>query len=596
MNDPGSDTADRPDPPAGPRTVLDRFVMPADDWARDDGAYGPRTVDVLMGAMLAALVVAAGAAVAWYQGVAGGGSAFIVIAGALVVAAALALVTMRRVRRDLHRPLSELNAWALGMCSGDFSTRVPAHGESAYRKLAFHINRLSESLERLANDMDDVVWQQTERLREKNESLELLYEVAASIHQLDSVDEILRVSARSMMDVVDARGAIVCMRDAAGKVSVATRLGECPEGFASGVSGGEEYDGITISPPSRSSTARANEPVPLTAADGVGDGIDVPGIRADHADHDGAPGESVGSGVGMPHAASAHSDTAAEPPESDRGQGGVVTVPLDHKGVGLGVIHLLTGSTDLVESTEHRRLLLSVGRHLGMSIAKARTEEESKMLSIVRERAAIAYELHDSLAQTLASLRMQADMLADSLAEGGADTAPPELARIRATLESANVELRELIAGFRAPVDGRDLCTALEEMTARYTTQSALTVHFQIDGDPPELPAGPQLQVVRIVGEALANACAHSGGRYARVLVRSESSSVRVLVEDDGIGFALRRGDGAPGEHIGLSVMRERARWLGGTLAIESEPGEGTRVTLAFSAERGETSAQPNVH
>ena len=98
------------------------------------------------------------------------------------------------------------------------------------------------------------------------------------------------------------------------------------------------------------------------------------------------------------------------------------------------------------------------------------------------------------------------------------------------------------------------------------------------------------------MGEALANACAHSGGRYARVLVRSESSSVRVLVEDDGIGFALRRGDGAPGEHIGLSVMRERARWLGGTLAIESEPGEGTRVTLAFSAERGETSAQPNVH
>ena len=167
MNDPGSDTADRPDPPAGPRTVLDRFVMPADDWARDDGAYGPRTVDVLMGAMLAALVAAAGAAVAWYQGVAGGGSAFIVIAGALVVAAALALVTMRRVRRDLHRPLSELNAWALGMCSGDFSTRVPAYGESAYRKLAFHINRLSESLERLANDMDDVVWQQTERLRER---------------------------------------------------------------------------------------------------------------------------------------------------------------------------------------------------------------------------------------------------------------------------------------------------------------------------------------------------------------------------------------------------------------------------------------------
>jgi two-component system nitrate/nitrite sensor histidine kinase NarX len=274
----------------------------------------------------------------------------------------------------------------------------------------------------------------------------------------------------------------------------------------------------------------------------------------------------------------------------------MVTIPLDHKGVELGVIRLFTESPGLVESPERHRLLLSVGRHLGMSIAKARTDDESKMLSIVRERAAIAYELHDSLAQTLASLRLQADMLADSLAAVGDGGVPAELARIRTTLESANVELRELIAGFRAPVDGRDLRTALEEMSARYTAQSALTVHLQIHGELPELPAGPQLQVVRIVGEALANACAHSGGNLARVLVRSESASVRVLVEDDGEGFSAPPCDAALGEHIGLSVMRERARWLGGTLAIESEPGEGTRVSLTFPRARAESPAQPHAH
>ena len=259
-----------------------------------------------------------------------------------------------------------------------------------------------------------------------------------------------------------------------------------------------------------------------------------------------------------------------------------MTVPLDYQGVGFGVIRLFAESSGPVESVERRRLLQSVGRHLGMSIAKARTDDESKMLSIVRERAAIAHELHDSLAQTLASLRLQADMLADSLAGSATGRTPPELARIQATLESANIELRELIAGFRAPVDGRDLRTALQEMTARYTAQSAMTVHLQIDGELPELPAGPQLQVVRIVGEALANACAHSGGNLARVLVRSGTASVRVLVEDDGQGFSMTARDAAPGEHIGLSVMCERARWLGGTLDIESEPGEGTRVSLAF--------------
>ena len=573
MSDTRSDSDERPDLPEGPRTVFSRFLMPADDWARDDAALGPRTVDALMLTLLAALLVAGGAAVAWYRGVAGAGAALVVILVALGVAAALAFVAMRKIRRDLHAPLSRLYAWALGMCTGDFSTRMPAGREGAYRKLAFHINRLSEALEGLSNEMDDVVWRQTERLREKNASLELLYEVAASISRLDSIQEILQASTRSMMDTAEARGAMVCLRDASGEMSVGLRLGECPEGEgrALGVNG-EAF----VDHESRGGHGGVGAGSGVPAQDTV---MDVESRESD-AGGTAAPAAPDVSGIGI----------------SARGPDGAVTVtvPLDHKDANLGVIRLFTGSSGPVESQERRRLLLSVGRHLGMSIAKARTDDESKMLSIVRERAAIAYELHDSLAQTLASLRLQADMLADSLAKAGPRRSPPELARIQATLESANIELRELIAGFRAPVDGRDLRTALEEMTARYTAQSAMTVHLQVDGELPELPAGPQLQVVRIVGEALANACAHSGGNLARVLVRSEAASMRVLVEDDGEGFSMPASDAAPGEHIGLSVMRERARWLGGTLAIESEPGEGTRVSLAFPSAGAETA--PRFH
>ena len=527
--------------------------MPADDWARDDAALGPRTVDALMVTLLAALAVAAVVAVAWYRGAAGGGTALAAILAALVLAASLAVVAMRKVRRDLHAPLSRLYAWALGMCTGDFSTRVPTGGEGAYRKLAFHINRLSEALEGLANEMDDVVWHQTERLREKNASLELLYEVAASVSRLDSLEEILRVSARSMMKLAEAQGALVRLRDAAGEMSVAVRLGECPEEAS--------LDAVEV------------REVPCAPEAGPAPGA------SDPADATATPDEP---GIGI----------------APRGPDGafIVTVPLDHQGVNLGLIHLFAGSSEPVESPERQRLLLSVGRHLGMSIAKARTDDESKMLSIVRERAAIAHELHDSLAQTLASLRLQADMLADSLAGTASGRTPAELARMQATLESANIELRELIAGFRAPVDGRDLRTALEEMTARYTAQSAMTVHLQIDGQLPELPAGPQLQVVRIVGEALANACAHSGGNLTRVLVRSDPASMRVLVEDDGEGFSMPARDAAPGEHIGLSVMHERARWLGGTLVIESEPGEGTRVSLAFPRTAAGSAAEIHAH
>ena len=569
VNHPRPDPAERPDLPEGPRTVFSRFTMPADDWAREDAAQGPRTFDALMAVLLAALAAAAVAAVAWYRGSAGASPALAVVLAALVVAAAMAFVAMRRVRRDLHGPLSALYAWALGMCSGDFSTRAPAHGKGAYPRLAFHVNRLSEALERLANEMDDVVGSQTERLREKNASLELLYEVAASINRLDSIDEILRVSAESMMEMVGARGAAVCLRDAAGELSAAVRIGGCPEGFEPGpdVAGA----GNNVSPSGSSGTGAGHD-VPPSGPGGTGAGHDVP------------PSGSSGTGAGHDVPPSGPDGTVAgvSPPEAGDGAAGMVTVPLDHKGGNLGVICLFTESPEPAEPRERHRLLLSVGRHLGMSIAKARTDDESKMLSIVRERAAIAYELHDSLAQTLVSLRLQANMLADSLAGAGAGREPPELARIRATLEDANVELRELIAGFRAPAGGRDLRTALEEMAARFTAQSALAVHLQIDGDLPEFSAGPQLQVVRIVGEALANACAHGHGRIARVLVRGGAESVRVLVEDDGEGFSAPPCADASGDHIGLSVMRERARWLGGTLAVESEPGEGTRVTLAF--------------
>ena len=645
MNPPRPDPAERPDPPDVPRTVLSRFTMPADDWARDDAARGPRTVDALMWALLAALLAAAGAAVAWYRGDAGAGAASAVILGALAGAAGLAFAAMRKVRRDLHEPLSELYAWALGMCSGDFSTRVPAEGEGAYRKLAFHVNRLSEALERLANDMDDVVWRQTERLREKNASLELLHEVTASIHRLDSVDEILRATSRSMMEMVGARGAMVCVRDAAGGTSVAARIGRCPDGPEPSTDGAGEAARAGTSPPVPGPARagpdpsapppgevpiRAPQPPPASGDTGVGSrrpaSEEVPAgapefsasgdagvgsrLPASEEVPAGAPEFSASGDAGVGSRLPASEETPArapEPPASgDAGIGGsgaaagegggdaspgercgsgagMVEVPLEHKGADLGVIRLFTGSPGRAGSPERHRLLRSVGRHLGMSIAKARTDEESKTLSIVRERAAIAYELHDSLAQTLASLRLQADVLADSLAgAGAAGRVPAELARLRTTLESANVELRELIAGFRAPVDGRDLRTALEEMSARYTAQGAMTVHLQIDGELPELAPGARLQVVRIVGEALANACAHSGGNLARVLVRGEAASVRVLVEDDGEGFSPPPCERASGEHIGLSVMRERARWLGGALVIESEPGEGTRVSLAF--------------
>ena len=100
-----------------------------------------------------------------------------------------------------------------------------------------------------------------------------------------------------------------------------------------------------------------------------------------------------------------------------------------------------------------------------------------------------------------------------------------------------------------------------------------------------KLPAEHELQIVRIVQESLANARKHAQASTVRVLISGdeESGNCRVLVEDDGVGFANPPRE-RRGTHIGLSLLQDRAMRLGGKLQVESEPEEGVRVLLEFKA------------
>ena len=89
--------------------------------------------------------------------------------------------------------------------------------------------------------------------------------------------------------------------------------------------------------------------------------------------------------------------------------------------------------------------------------------------------------------------------------------------------------------------------------------------------------------MLRIVQESLANIRKHAHAKNVRILLTCDlEGEYLLLVEDDGVGFVETKPVGSPGEHIGLSIMGERAKRLGGSLRIESEPGEGTRVELTY--------------
>ena len=217
------------------------------------------------------------------------------------------------------------------------------------------------------------------------------------------------------------------------------------------------------------------------------------------------------------------------------------------------------------------------------------TEEQLQEFSdytAMKERTRLSGELHDSLAQTLAGIKMQVRVLDETLHQGDEEQAWEELEKIEESLEEANIELRELIAHFRVPISEAGLLPAIQRTVERFRRDCPdVQVLLQTEWNNLRLPAEHELQIVRIVQESLANARKHAQASTVRVLVSGDeqSGNCRVLVEDDGVGFADPPREGG-GTHIGLSLLQDRATRLGGQLQVESEPDEGVRVLLEFQA------------
>ncbi len=206
-----------------------------------------------------------------------------------------------------------------------------------------------------------------------------------------------------------------------------------------------------------------------------------------------------------------------------------------------------------------------------------------------QERTYLAHELHDSLAQTLASVRYYIRNL-DHAIQGGDECEIFELLEtVENNVEIANKELRELINRFRGPMEEEDLIPALENITLKFKAETAINAVFQNRLSDIECSQLVTAQVVRIVQEALANIRKHADATMVRVMVHQESESIHLLVEDDGIGFDQKKVAADCANHFGLKTMAERATRTNGSFNIDSIPGEGTRVQLTFPMEQHES-------
>ncbi len=268
-------------------------------------------------------------------------------------------------------------------------------------------------------------------------------------------------------------------------------------------------------------------------------------------------------------------------------ENGVIVVPLQHQEKTLGVYTLFVSPERQVISQEMDKLLLNIGQNLGMAIEKFRLEQEAQRSKLDQERAHIAHELHDSLAQTLASLKIRTQIMEEN--QKRADKASRqtshhyyEILHLQQGLYRANRELRSLIANFRAPIHQQGLIEAITSISDTFRKETGINIYFQHQCSTIQLPPETEGHLLRVIQESLTNIRKHSQAQNVRILANClEDQRLRVLIEDDGIGFDTEQTT-APieGEHIGLSAMQQRMEAIGGTLEIESEPGEGTRISI----------------
>jgi len=256
-------------------------------------------------------------------------------------------------------------------------------------------------------------------------------------------------------------------------------------------------------------------------------------------------------------------------------------IPVRYKLRTLGVINLFVNDT--IEITEELAyLLLAIGAHLGESLERSYKEHKNRQQLIKDERNIIANELHDSLAQTLASLRFQVRILDQALQPVSNFMAFKTIESIEHAVDEATTDLRELIAHCRVPIEQQGLVPAIKRAVEKFRKDTGIHILLQSEEQVLALPSNMELNAYRIVQESLTNIKKHANAHIVRVLLSYNNDTIRILIENDGKGFDPKKIHSSEGDHIGLSIMKERARHLGGELKIESEPDEGTRIELKF--------------
>ncbi|HTY99109.1 MAG TPA: histidine kinase, partial [Rhodocyclaceae bacterium] len=268
------------------------------------------------------------------------------------------------------------------------------------------------------------------------------------------------------------------------------------------------------------------------------------------------------------------------------GYAAMAAIPICSKNQVLGVMTLFFQRPRILAAHE-LRLLDAIGLHLGVVIENLHLVVREKEMAVSEERNLLAQELHDSIAQALAFLNLQAQMLQESLGRGQLQTAAAELALMREGIQESYDNVRELLVHFRIRVDHAELDDAIRSALEKFEGQTGLSTAFSKVGDGGAPAQASTIQILHILQEALSNVRKHAAASAVEVTMVS-GPEFSIAVRDNGHGFDPLGLAEDGGSHVGIGIMRERAHRIGARVDLDAAPGRGTCVTLVLPGDGAE--------
>ena len=431
-------------------------------------------------------------------------------------------------------PVGQLKQAIRKIQAGDFDARVERVSNDEFGTLAEGFNGMAEHLQSMYRNLERKVAEKTAQLEEKHERLESLYEVTALVAKATTLDELAQGFAKSVARIAHADGVAVRWSDQENQRYLMLA--------AHGLPGAMVNDELCI-----------NRGDCHCGAESSGPELRVIPIR------------DIAKSA-LQHCAKAGFET-------------VVNVPVYQHDHLMGEVDLFYHARVSLSPPE-RSLLEALSSHLAGAMENLRLNSLEKEAAVSQERHLLARELHDSIAQSLAFLKIQVQLMRDAVQSGDAIEIGKVLEEIDTGVRESYGDVRELLLHFRTRTNAEDIAPALETTLRKFEHQSGLKATFSMQGQGMPLSPDLQIQVLHIVQEALSNVRKHA--RASRVwLDVHQQPEWRFEVRDDGDGF-VPDNDLLDETHVGLRIMNERAQRIGAAVDVISTPGHGSSIILTL--------------